>query len=49
MTEERFRALTIGTEQCGLRITRGKLDRHGSWHDNWPCIFILWRGRRRWG
>jgi hypothetical protein len=43
---ERKVEMTIGTETLGLRVTRGKLDRHGRFHDNWPCIFLLWRGRR---
>ena len=38
--------MTIGTPRAGVRITRGKLDRHGVWHENWPCIFLLWRGQR---
>lgn len=40
------RMLTIGRETCGLRVTMGKLDRHGSWHSRWPDIFLLWRDRR---
>lgn len=38
--------MTIGTEKFGLRITRGKLDRHGRFHDNRPCVFLLVGGRR---
>lgn len=38
--------MTIGTEQLGVCITRGKLDRRGHFHENWPCVFLLWRGRR---
>jgi len=38
--------MTIGTERAGLRIIKGRLDRHGRWHDNQPCIFWLWHGRR---
>lgn len=38
--------MTIGAEQLGVRITRGKLDRKGKFHDNRPCVFVLWRGRR---
>lgn len=40
---------TLGNETLGLRMTRGKLDRRGRWHPDWPCIFVLWRGRRRIG
>lgn len=38
--------MTIGTDRFGLRITRGKLNKNGTFHDNWPCVFVLWRGRR---
>jgi len=37
---------TIGNESLGLRMTRGKLDRSGVFHDDWPDIFGLWRNRR---
>jgi hypothetical protein len=39
--------MTIGTEKLGLRITRGRLGRKGRFHENQPCIFLLWRGRRK--
>lgn len=38
--------MTLGTQRLGLRITRGKIDRHGWFHPNRPCVFVLWRGRR---
>ncbi len=38
--------MTIGTEQVGIRITKGRLDRHGRFHNHQLCIFLLWRGRR---
>ena len=38
--------LTLGTERFGLRITRGHLSRRAVFHDNWPDVFFLFRGRR---
>jgi hypothetical protein len=38
--------LTFGSEQAGLRITRGTLDRHGCWHPWRLDVFLLWKGRR---
>jgi len=39
--------ITLGSERSyALRITRGKLDRHGRFHGNWPCVFLIWKGRR---
>lgn len=38
--------LTLGTEALGVRVTMGKLDRHGVWHPMRPCVFLLFRGRR---
>lgn len=37
---------TLGWEFFAVRITRGHLDRHGHFHDNWPDIFFLWGDRR---
>ena len=37
---------TIGSERCGIRITRGNLDRFGRWHNNRPDVFALWGNRR---
>lgn len=30
----------------GVKVTWGKLDRNGKFHGNWPCVFLVWRGRR---
>jgi hypothetical protein len=38
--------MTIGNETFGLRITRGRLDRHGRFHDNQRCIFFLYKNKR---
>lgn len=38
--------VTIGTVQCGLRITKGRLSRRGRWHGWQPCIFFLWKGKK---
>lgn len=38
--------LTLGNEHAGLRMTRGRLSRHGRWRSWQPCVFFLWRGRR---
>lgn len=38
--------ITIGCEALGVRATMGALDHHGHFHERWPCVFILWRGRR---
>jgi hypothetical protein len=43
---KRHYMITVGNEQYALRIARGKLDRHGTFHDNWPCVFLIWKGRR---
>lgn len=38
---------TIGSENSyALRAARGSLSRHGVWHANWPCVFLIVRGRR---
>jgi hypothetical protein len=47
--KRRHPKMTFGTEVLGIRITRGRLDRHGRFHDNQPCVFVLWRGRRIFG
>lgn len=39
--------ITIGTERFGLRITKGRLDRHGRFHNWQPCIFFLVNGKRK--
>jgi hypothetical protein len=39
--------MTIGTEQLGIRITKGRLDRRGRYHPRQPCIFILFKGKRK--
>jgi hypothetical protein len=41
--------MTLGTEALGLRVTQGKLDRRGRFHPKRPCVFVLFRGRRRLG
>jgi hypothetical protein len=41
--------MTIGSEYLGIRATKGRLDRRGRFHDRQPCIFMLFRGRRRVG
>jgi hypothetical protein len=38
--------LTLGREALGVRVTMGKLDRHGVFHQMRPCVFLLFRGRR---
>jgi hypothetical protein len=39
--------VTLGSERVlALRVTKGRLDRHGVFHERQPCIFLIWRGRR---
>ena len=39
--------LTIGDpESYAVRVTLGRLGRHGKWHGWQPCAFLIWRGRR---
>jgi hypothetical protein len=38
--------VTIGSEQLGIRCTRGRIDRNGCWHPNQLCIFILFKNKR---
>jgi hypothetical protein len=39
--------MTIGTERLGIRITKGRLDRYGRWHPWQPCVFLLWKDKRK--
>jgi hypothetical protein len=45
---ERAHLLTVGSPARGLclRITLGRLDRSGRFHDRQPDVFLIWKGKR---
>lgn len=46
--EPGHRMLTIGLPRyLALRITRGRLDRSGTYNPNQPCVFFIVGGKRR--
>lgn len=43
---EECRRLHIGTDRWCLRISKGRLSRHGEWKPKQYCVFLVLRGKR---
>lgn len=40
--------ITIGIPKyLALRVTKGRLDKHGTFHDWQPCVFFIVGNKRR--